>query len=451
MSMSLFELVARNIDRRLALSRPGRRVANKIFPHHWSFLLGEIALISFVILVLTGIFLTMFYRPSIESVVYTGSAAVYTDSELPSAYASLVRLTYDVPAGDVFRRIHRFAAHVFVAAIILHGVRIFLTGAFRKPREVNYIIGILLLLLGIGAGFTGQILPYDVIAGVTLRITYSFLLSIPYVGPQLAFWVFGGEFLTADVLYRMYVMHVLIIPALIAAVVTVHLALIVRQRHTQLPHERIDGQRMVVGTPLWPWQFVISTSLVLIVVLGMVVASILVPWSDTALHGPYFTGNVSNAAQPEWFLMWVEGALRVVPQFEIHLLGTVISQVFVIGVVLPGLVFGALIAYPFLERRRHPIADPQHVLEHPLDVPLRLGLFTAGSTFLVILTVAAMNDYIARNLGLDVEAVIWVFRVATPVLPPILGYVAARYARTHRPIWGVSEEELHETRDAAHA
>jgi ubiquinol-cytochrome c reductase cytochrome b subunit len=194
---------------------------------------------------------------------------VYEDTELPSAYASLVRLTYDVPVGDIFRRIHRFSAHVFLGAIVLHGARIFLTGAFRKPREVNYVVGILLLLLGIGAGFTGQILPYDVIAGITLRITYSFLLSIPYVGPQLAFWVFGGEFLTADVLYRMYVMHVLIIPGLIAAVVSVHLALLVRQRHTQLPHERLDGQRMIVGTPLWPWQFVVSNSLFLLVVLPL--------------------------------------------------------------------------------------------------------------------------------------------------------------------------------------
>jgi ubiquinol-cytochrome c reductase cytochrome b subunit len=447
----MFELFARNIDRRLALSRPGRKVANKIFPHHWSFLLGEIALISFVIVVLTGIFLTMFYRPHIDPVLYTGASAVYEGAELPAAYASLVILTYDVPVGDIFRRVHRFSATVFVASIIIHGARIFLTGAFRKPREVNYIIGLLLLLLGIGAVFTGQILPYDVIAGITLRITYSFLLSIPYVGPQLAFWVFGGEFLTADVLYRMYVMHILIIPAGIAALVTIHLALVVRQRHTQLPHPRVDGRRWIVGTPMWPWQFVISTSLFIVIVLGVLLASILVPWNDTALHGPYLIGNVSNAAQPMWSLLWVEGALRIIPEFEFELLGTVISQVFVVGVVMPGALFGGLFLYPFLERWRHPVHEPQHVLEHPLDVPLRFGLFWAVSTGLFLFTIAAMNDYIARTIWIDVEAVTWFFRITVPTLPIVVGAVAAWYAATHEPLWGGQHEERSEVERDPHA
>jgi ubiquinol-cytochrome c reductase cytochrome b subunit len=428
-STSLIELVASNIDRRLGLSRPGRKAANKVFPHHWSFLLGEVALISFLVLVLTGIFLTMFYTPQIDPVVYTGENPYYQGMELPAAYESLVRMSYDVPAGELFRRLHRIAAHVFLAAIVLHLARIFLTGAFRKPREVNYIVGLLLLMLGLGAGFTGQALPYDVIAGITLRITYSFILSIPWVGPQVAFWVFGGEFLPPDVLPRMYVLHVLLIPAGIATLIAVHLALIIRQKHTQKPHPSVDGQRHVVGTPMWPWQFVISTSLVLVVGAVMVMSAVLVPWDGTALHGPYLTGHGSNAAQPDWFLMWVEGALRIIPAFELNILGTVISQTFMAGVALPGLVFGFVFLYPWVERAFHPVEGPQHVLQHPFDVPMRAGLFAAGAVGIVMLTLAAMNDYISELTGIAVESIIWGFRVTVLVIPLIAGLAVAAYAR----------------------
>lgn len=428
MPSSLLERIAHHIDRRIAVSQAAHHAANKIFPHHWSFLLGELALFSFLLLVLTGLFLTMFYRPAVDPVMYAGASPYYDGVELPAAYASIVALSHDVPVGDLFRRVHRFSAHVFVASTILHGVRVFLTGAFRKPRELNYALGLVLLLLAIGSAFTGQILPYDVIAGFTLRVTDAFLLSVPWVGPHLSFWVFGGEYLTADVLHRMYILHVLILPAVIGLLVGAHLVLVVRQKHTQFADPRVDGQRVVVGRPLWPWQFVISTSLGLIMLVVILVAATVVPWSDVALNGPYVVGHSSNAAQPDWWLMWSEGALRLIPAIQIDLLGTVVSQVFLGGIVLPVVLFGGLFLYPYVERRRYPVEAPQHVLQHPFDVPLRLGLFTTVAVALLLLTGAAMLDYVARLLRRDLEGVFWFFRIATLILPPSSGLLAAAYA-----------------------
>jgi ubiquinol-cytochrome c reductase cytochrome b subunit len=429
---SLFEMAARNIDRRLGLSQPGRKAANKVFPHHWSFLLGELALFSFLLLALTGIFLTMFYRPNIAPVVYTGTSSYYHGAELPAAYASIVQLSNDVPIGDLFRRIHRFAAHLFVASTILHGARVFLTGAFRKPREINYLLGLLLLLLATGSAYTGQILPYDVIAGFTLRVSNAVLVSVPYIGPHLATGVFGGEYLTAAVLHRMYILHVLVFPGLIGGVVALHVAMLARQQHTQFRDRRVDGRRTVVGVPMWPWQFVTSTSLVLVTLVAILVASSVAPWSGIQLNGPYLIGHTSNAAQPDWWLMWIEGAMRILPAVELHLLGTVISQVFLAGMGLPALLFGALIAYPYLERRIRPYEGEQHVLDRPFDVPLRLGLFTAVSTALVLLTAAAAADYIVRLGGFDLRFVIWAFRIATVVLPVTFGILVAAYARRRK-------------------
>ncbi len=237
----LFALLLTNLDERLQLRSPGRKVANKVFPHNWSFLLGEVALISFTILVATGIFLTMFYRPSTDPVAYTGSSVLFQGRELPAAFESVVRMTYDVRGGLFFRRVHRAAAHVFVAATILHLVRIMLTGAFRRPREVNWVVGFVLFNLVLAAGVTGYSLPYDALAGTGIRIMYSVLLSIPVIGDNVAFWIFGGPFPTGDVIPRFFVTHVLIVPLVLFGAIGVHLALVGRQRHTQFPGAASTG------------------------------------------------------------------------------------------------------------------------------------------------------------------------------------------------------------------
>jgi ubiquinol-cytochrome c reductase cytochrome b subunit len=449
----LFALLFTSIDERLKLRSPGRKVANKVFPHNWSFLLGEVALIAFAVLVATGIFLTMFYRPSIDPVLYTGDAVLFQGRELPAAFESIVRMTYDVPGGLFFRRVHRAAAHVFIAAAILHLVRIMLTGAFRRPRELNWVVGFVLFTVALGAGVTGYSLPFDALAGTGIRIMYSVVLSIPLVGDNIAFWVFGGPFPTGDVIPRFYALHVLLLPIGIMGLIGLHLLLVARQRHTQFPRRGVDGHRFVVGKPLWPAQFAESTTLLLWLGGVLAASAVLVPWADITLQGPYVPGEVGNNAQPEWYIFFMEGALRIVPPFEftIPLIGSPVTQLFVGGVLIPGLLFGFLFAYPWIERRRYGLEGDWHVLTNPLEVPLRSSLVGGTFLLLLLLSAAATNDILSRLTGIPIEGVTWIFRIACIVLPIGFGLFLHRYghrrlARTGREV--ATRESEAERRDA---
>lgn len=427
----LFALLFDTLDERLRLRGPGRKVVNKVFPHNWSFLLGEIALIAFVVLVLSGVFLTMFFRPTTDPVLYTGDALLYQGRELPAAFESIVRLSHDIPGGLFFRRIHRGASHLFIAATVLHLLRILLTGAFRRPREINYHVGILLLMLAFGAGFTGYSLPYDALAGTGIRIAYSELLSFPFVGDRLAFWIFGGDFPTGNMIPRFFVFHVLLLPALIIGTITLHLVVMVRQRHTQFPKPGVDGHRFVLGKPAWPSQTALTLTLTLWIGGLLAAAAVLIPWSDVTLLGPYQPGEVGNNAQPDWFLFWLEGALRIFPPLEWSLPGVTISGPFVAGIVLPGLIFGALIAYPFLERAVYKLDGDWHVLTNPLEIPLRAAFSLGIFSFVLLLSAAATNDILSRMFRIPVEQITWFFRVAVLLVPLALGWWGAAYAR-HR-------------------
>lgn len=422
----LFSLLLNQIDERVRLRGPGRKTANKVFPHNWSFLLGEVAVFSFVVLVVTGLFLTMFYRPSTDPVEYSGAATLFDGRQLPAAFESIVRLTHDVPGGLLFRRIHRAASHLFVASIVLHMLRVLLTGAFRRPREINYHVGIGLLLLAFAAGFTGYSLPYDALAGTGVRIAYSELLSVPLVGDRIAFWVFGGGFPTGDVIPRFFVFHVLVLPGLLIGVIGLHLLLVARQRHTQFPRPGIDGHRLVVGKPLWPTQFAESATLMLWIAGLLTLSAVVIPWADVTLQGPYRAGEVGNNAQPDWFLFWLEGALRILPPIEFAIpfwpRDIIVSGPFVAGVLLPGLIFMCMIAYPFVERRVYGLTGEWHVLQNPLEIPLRAGAMLGFWSFVLILSAAATNDVLSRMTGIPIESITWFFRITVIVVPAVLAW-----------------------------
>jgi ubiquinol-cytochrome c reductase cytochrome b subunit len=309
-------------------------------------------------------------------------------------------------------------------------LRIMLTGAFRKPRELNYFVGIGLLTLAFGAGFTGYSLPYDSLAGTGIRIAYTELLSLPLIGDRVAFWIFGGAFPTGDVIPRFFVLHVMVLPAAIIGTVSLHLFMVYRQKHTQFPRLGVDGHNLVLGKPLWPLQFAESTTLFLWTAGLLAAAAVLIPWSDVSLLGPYIPGEVGNNAQPDWFLFWLEGALRIFPPLEFTIPpGIVISGPFVAGVVLPGLIFTFLALYPFLEKRVYGLSGEWHVLQNPLEIPLRAGVMLGVFSGLLILSAAATNDILSRMLGIPIEAITWIARVAVLVVPVVLGLWIARYSR----------------------
>ncbi|MEU8354190.1 cytochrome b N-terminal domain-containing protein, partial [Streptomyces sp. NPDC048845] len=220
----------RALDSRLPAAEGGA-LLRKAFPDHWSFLLGEIALYSLVLLVLTGVFLTLFFNPGMSQVPYEGSYEPLRGVPVSEAYASTLRISFDVRGGLLIRQMHHWAALVFVSAIGLHMLRIFFTGAFRKPRELNWVIGLTLFLLAVVEGFCGYSLPDDLLSGTGMRVVQSLLLSIPVVGTYLMFFLFGGEYPGHDIVPRLYVTHILLVPGLLLALVVVHLILVVYLKH----------------------------------------------------------------------------------------------------------------------------------------------------------------------------------------------------------------------------
>jgi ubiquinol-cytochrome c reductase cytochrome b subunit len=420
--------LARWIDERLGTAKFARKALGKVFPDHWSFMIGELAMYAFLILVLTGLYLTFFFVPDSREVVYHGSYKPLQGVHMSEAYRSTLRLTFDVRAGLVMRQIHHWAALVFVGAVVAHLMRIFFTGAFRKPREVNWIVGMTLLILAIANGFTGYSLPDDLLSGTGLRIAYSIVLSIPLAGEWMAFLIFGGEFPTNDIISRLFVIHILVIPVAIAMLLTVHLAILVRQKHTQW---RGPGrtERNVIGTRLWPTFTAKTLGLFFMVFAVLAALGGLAQINPVWLYGPFEPAAVSAGSQPDWYVGWLEGALRLFPGWEIRAWGFEIPNPFFPAVLLPGIVFGVLYLWPFLEARfTHDTAE-HHLLDRPRDKPVRTAIGVASLAFLTILFFAGGNDVIAARFNLSISGVTWAFRVLVLVLPPAAGYLAYRLCK----------------------
>jgi len=415
--------IGRWFDDRLGASRFARHSLDKVFPDHWSFMLGEIAMYCFVVLVVTGVYLSLFFVPSAKQVTYTGSYAPLRGVAMSQAYESTIRLSFDVRAGLVMRQIHHWAALLFIAAIVAHLCRVFFTGAFRRPRELNWVIGVTMLVLAIFNGFAGYSLPDDLLSGTGLRIAYSIALSIPVVGTWVAFLLFGGEFPASDILNRLFVFHVLLIPVAIGALLGAHLAIVWRQKHTQF-RGRGRRQSNVVGSRLWPTYTAKSIGLFAIIAGVLALLGGLAQINPVWLYGPFDPAAVSTAAQPDWYLGWVEGALRITPPFYLHIGPWNVSELFWPAILLPGVTFVLLYLWPFIEARvTHDHAE-HHLLDRPSDAPMRTALGVTALTFYAVLLLAGGQDIWAETFGVSLTAVLWTFRVLVIVLPPLAGWFA---------------------------
>ena len=416
------------LDDRLGAASFARRALRKAFPDHWSFMLGEIALYCFILLVLTGTFLTLFYTASGQDVTYGGPYAPLAGVRMSAAYASVLRLSFEVRAGLVMRQIHHWSALVFVAAIVLHMLRVFFTGAFRRPREINWFVGTGLLFTAMLEGFTGYSLPDDLLSGTGIRIAYSVVLSIPLVGTWLAFLFFGGEFPTPIVIGRLLVLHIMLLPGLLFAAVGVHLAVVWHQKHTIFPGPG-RTERIVVGSPLWPNYAMKSVGLAVLVVAVVALLGGLFQVNPVWLYGPYDPTTASAPAQPDWYIGWLEGILRLAPSGDLHLFGHLIPGLFIPAVLFPAAFFAAILLWPLIEHRVTRDDAPHHLLNRARDVPWRTGAGVGVLAFAVILTVAGSNDVLARFFGVPVEWITAALRVALVVVPPIAGYVAYEVCR----------------------
>ncbi|HEX6469400.1 MAG TPA: cytochrome bc complex cytochrome b subunit [Streptosporangiaceae bacterium] len=417
----------RGLDERLGVAGALRSELSKAFPQHWSFLLGELALYSFIILVATGVFLTFFFKPGMEEVVYQGSYVRLDGVEMSQAYASTLHITFDVRGGLLMRQIHHWAALLFVAAISLHMLRIFFTGAFRKPREINWVIGTTLLVLAIAEGFAGYSLPDDLLSGAGVRIAQGMMLSVPLVGTYIAFFVFGGQFPGEDFIPRLFTAHILLIPGLLIALISAHLMILWHQKHTQWPgaRERHDN---VVGAPLFP-EFIGSTTALFVFVFGVLaLMGTIFQINPVWLYGPYRPDQDSAGSQPDWYLSFVEGGLRLMPNLTTTVAGHVfIWNVFVPGVVLPVGLFVVIYLYPFFERFATGDRRPHQVLDRPRNAPTRTAIGAAGIVLYGLLWAAGGNDVIADKFNISLFPLTWFFRIAV-LVGPVVAFFVTRYA-----------------------
>jgi quinol---cytochrome-c reductase cytochrome b subunit len=416
------------LDDRLGAADFARRALRKAFPDHWAFMLGEIALYCFLLLVLTGTFLTFFYTASGEDVIYHGPYAPFDGVRMSAAYASVLRLSFQVRAGLVMRQIHHWAALVFVAVIVVHMLRIFFTGAFRRPREINWFVGTGLLILAMAEGFTGYSLPDDLLSGTGIRIAYSVVLSIPVLGTWLAFLFFGGEFPTAIVIGRLLALHIMLLPGLLFAAIGAHLAIVWHQKHTQFPGPG-RTERNVVGSPLWPNYAMKSVGLALLVFAVLALLGGLFQVNPVWLYGPYDPTTASSPAQPDWYIGWLEGILRLAPSGDMRVFNRTIPGPFIPAVLFPAAFFTAILLWPVIEHRITGDGAPHHLLNRARDVPWRSGIGAAVLAFAGILTVAGSNDVLARFFDVPVEGITSALRVLLLAVPPVAGLATYEVCR----------------------
>jgi ubiquinol-cytochrome c reductase cytochrome b subunit len=415
------------LDQRTGISNAVKGFARKVFPDHWSFLLGEVALYSFVVLLISGVFLTMFFVPSMGLVEYHGPLSSTNGQLMSEAFASTLKLSFEVRGGLLMRQVHHWAALLFMASIVVHMMRVFFTGAFRKPRELNWMVGFVLMILGLAAGFTGYSLPDDVLSGNGLRITDGVVKSIPVVGSYMSYMIFGGEFPGEDIIPRLFTLHILVVPALILALIGLHLLFVVLHKHTQYPGGgRTD--KNVVGFPLFPVYVAKAGGFFFIVfgVLALMGATMAI--NNVWNYGPYDPSPVGAGAQPDWYMLFLEGSLRLMPgQTEYVIAGYTLSlNVLIPAVVIPGLLFTFLAVYPFLEAAVTKDKREHHVLDRPRNVPVRTGLGVAFLTAFIILALAGSNDLIATHFHLSINSITWVFRFAFFLAPVAAFWITKR-------------------------
>ena len=418
----------RTIDRRTGAAPLVRRALRYVFPDHWSFLLGEVALYTFIVLVATGLYLTFFFDPSTTPTHYHGAYAPLAGQQMSQAYKSVVDISFSVKAGLLMRQTHHWAADVFIAAIVLHLLRVFFTGAFRKPRELTYLIGLAVLGLALLEGFLGYSLVDDLLSGMGLAIAYSVVLSIPVIGANIASLLWGGPFPGVPAFWsRLYIAHVLIFPVLIGGLLAMHLALVAGRHHTQFRSTPRQTERRVVGLRAFPAQAPRSLALLFAVVGVLFLLGGLVQINPVWLWGPFHVGASTNGAQPDWYLGWLIGALRLVPGWDL-VIGhrTVVPNPFWGGILFPAVVFGTLAIWPFAERRISGDREPHNLLERPRNNPWRTAFGVALITWVFLIFLAGSADRVDVTFGLGYATQIRIYRVLIWLCPLAAGWIAKR-------------------------
>ena len=429
---------ARWADRNLGGgSRLLKEELRHIFPDSWAFFLGEIALYCFIVLVATGIFLALFFHASQAVVIYHGSYHPLSGVPMSDAYSSVLDLSWNVRAGLLIRQVHHWAALVFVAALIIHLMRMFFTGAYRRPRRINWLIGLSLLLLVGFNGLMGYSLPDDLLSGTGLRIAFSITESIPFIGPTMATVLFGGDFPTTGIIARIYPVHIFLLPAAIAGLLGAHLGLLWLQRHTEFPGPGRDDRTMV-GSPMVP-QYALRTTGYFLLLAGVITAfGAWLQINPVWLYGPFRATDATTSAQPDWYMGWLEGAVRMFPGWDIQIGGFLLPAIFWPAVVLPGLIFTPLFLWPWLDSLALRDNRFVNVLQYPSQRPGRMAVGAGFFTFLTVLLVGGGDDVFASAFGWSLPVLLRALQILVIVLPPLVAALTYAIARRRSERWLVS-------------
>ena len=417
---------ANYVDERVGVAGILKEFGRKIFPDHWSFMLGEVALYSFLVLLLSGTFLTFFFDPSMAETVYQGSYAPLKGAHMSVAYSSSLDISFEVRGGLLMRQVHHWSALLFVAAAGLHMLRVFFTGAFRKPRELNWVVGFVLFVLGMAAGFTGYSLPDDLLSGNGLRIIDGMIKGVPFIGTSISAGLFGGEFPGTAIVGRLYSLHIMLVPALILVFLALHLFMLVIHKHT---HYSGPGKKdtNVVGYPLMP-VYVAKAGGFFFIVFGVIMLiatffTINPIWN----YGGYDPSPVSAGTQPDWYIGWLDGALRLAPTGIEFMLGDYTVSTNILLPLVISLVFLAAVAiYPFVENWVTGDKREHHVLDRPRNAPTRTAIGAAGVTFYAVLWAGASTDLIATNFKMSLNQVLVSMQISLIILPFVAFYVTKR-------------------------
>ncbi|USQ77545.1 cytochrome bc1 complex cytochrome b subunit [Ornithinimicrobium cryptoxanthini] len=413
-------------DERLGVAK-GMGLFKKVFPDHWSFLLGEIAMYSMIICLITGTFLTFWFVPSMGHVIYDGSYVPLKGVGMSEAYASTLDISFEIKGGLLIRQLHHWAALLFIVGIALHVARVFFTGAFRKPRELNWVIGTVLSLLAAIEGFAGYSLPDDLLSGTGIRAMNGFVSSAPVIGSYMTFMIFGGEFPGELIIPRLYIVHVLLLPAILVGLFAVHIFLVFWHKHTQYPGPGRTNDN-VVGFPLMPVYTAKAGGFFFIVfgITALIAATVTI--NAVWAYGPYDPAQVTAGSQPDFYMWFSDGALRLLPGFlEFSLWGfTVSPQIFLGSLVLLPLVWIILGAYPFVEAWITGDKREHHLLDRPRNAPVRTAVGAAAISMYLVLALATINDIIAVKFYLSINDITVALRVLFFLLPIVTFMVTKR-------------------------
>ncbi|MEV7218157.1 cytochrome bc complex cytochrome b subunit, partial [Kitasatospora cineracea] len=421
------EAAADWVDGRVGLYSLAKANLRKIFPDHWSFMLGEICLYSFIIIILTGVYLTLFFKPSMAETVYHGSYLPLNGIRMSEAYASTVNISFEIRGGLLIRQIHHWAALVFVAAMFVHMMRVFFTGAFRKPREINWLFGFLLLCLGFFDGFFGYSLPDDLLSGTGIRFMEGAILAVPIVGTYIQMFLFGGEFPGTDIIPRFFTIHVLLIPGIMLGLLVAHLILVFYHKHTQWAGPG-KTEKNVVGMPLMP-VYMAKAGGFFFLVFGVIAAmSAIATINPVWAVGPYRPDQVSTDAQPDWYMGFAEGLIRFMPGWEISVWGghTLNLGVFIPLMLFP-LVLVAIAVWPFIESWVTGDKREHHILDRPRNAPVRTAFGAAWIALYLVLLVGGGNDLFATHLHMSINTITYAVRVGSFVVPVLTFIVTKRW------------------------